>query len=268
MLRHMRMRCLRSFALAVVVLASGCGDIEAQVADAPPQPRGGPSCGETSFEVPPDSAIECAEYLRFGDRVYTASRKTEPVPIAGERLGVVTCTRSSSRTPVNHLIQDGEAAYLEVGTEFHAIAGRSSDDAITALFNGKQVVFTRDATMTAQLAEAQRPAAAGLDVPTGNASTEVCKATSIVDLPNTDCKQLDADSAGRLAEALDGAAPFGVGEPCGRGEGRVYKIVLGGSGAARELVVNTPCGPLTEGARRYRVTDELTRILIREHDEA
>lgn len=269
MLRQMRMRCLRGFALAaVVVLASGCGDTDAPSADGPAQPQGGPSCGDTAVDAPPDMAIEWAEYLRFGDRVYAASRKAEPAPVLGERLGAVTCTRSSSRTPVNHLIQDGEAAYLEVGTEFHAIAGRSPDEAITAVFNGEQLVFTLDRTMTAQLADAQRPASDVLDVPTDASSAEVCKAPSIVDLPNTDCKQLGADAAGRLAAALDGTPPFGVGEPCGKGDGRVYKIALGRQRVSREFIVYTPCGPLTEGARRFRVTDELSRVLIREHEDA
>lgn len=253
---------------AVVLLASGCGDTTAQVGQESSQPRCGPSCEETSLDAPPDGAISWAEYLRFGDRVYSAAHTGQPAPVVGERLGAVTCTRSNSRTPVNHLIRDGEAAYLKVGTEFHAIAGRSPDEAITAVFDGKQLVFTPDPMLTAQLIEAQRPASDVLDVPTDAAPAEVCKATTTVDLPNTNCKQLDTAAAGRLAAALDGAAPFGVGEPCSKGEGKVYKIGLGPPADSREFIVNTPCGPITEGERRYRVTDDLSRVLMREHEDA
>jgi hypothetical protein len=260
---------LRKVALAAVaLLASGCGDTPDEVGQEFAQPWGGPSCEETSLDAPPDGTISWAEYLRFGDRVYSAARSGQSVPVVGERLGAVTCTRSNSRTPINHLIRDGEAAYLTVGTEFHAIAGRKPDEAITAVFDGKQVVFTPDPMLTSQLIEAQRPASDVLEVPTDAAFVEACKATTIVDLPNTNCKQLDADAAGRLAAALDGAAPFGVGEPCGRGEGRVYKVALGPPADSREFIVNTPCGPLAEGDRRYRVTDDLSRVLIREHEAA
>lgn len=267
--RHMRMGCLSSVALAaVVLLSSGCGDTPDEAGQESSQPRGGPSCEETSLNAPPDGAISWAEYLRFGDRVYSAARTGQPAPVVGQGLGAVTCTRSNSRTPVNHLIRDGEAAYLKVGTEFHAIAGRSPDEAITAVFDGKQLVFTPDPMLTAQLIEAQRPASDVLDVPTDAAPAEVCKATTTVDLPNTNCKQLDTAAAGRLAAALDGAAPFGVGEPCSKGEGKVYKIGLGPPADSREFIVNTPCGPITEGERRYRVTDDLSRVLMREHEDA
>lgn len=43
--------------------------------------------------------------------------------------------------------------------------------------------------------------------------------------------------------------------------------MLGPPAASREFIVNTPCGPLTEGDRRYRVTDDLSRVLIREHED-
>jgi hypothetical protein len=170
---------------------------------------------------------------------------------------------------VDHLIRDGEAAYLEVGTEFHAIVGRNPETAIAVVFNDQRVIFAPDAMLTAQLVEAQRPSSDVLDVPGDAATAEVCKAETIVDLPDTNCKQLGGDGVSGLVAALDGAAPFGVGEPCGKGEGRVYKVVLHeATGRKREFVISTPCGPLTEGARRYRVSEDLSRALIREHDEA
>ena len=255
--------------LAGLVMTTACSETVAQVAQEPSPPRGGPSCEELSLDAPPDSAISWAHYLRFGDRVYTTTgRPADATLVPGERLGTVTCTRSGSHTPVHHLIRDGEAAYLETGTEFHAIAGRRADEAITAVFNGERLVFTPDPMLTNQLVEAQRPAGDVLDVQTDAAPVEVCKAQTTVDLPNTDCKQLDPEAAARLAGVLDGAAPYGVGEPCTKGDGRVYKIVIDGADAPRELIVNTPCGPLTEGARRYQVTDDLSRVVIREHEDA
>lgn len=270
MLRHMLMRVLRLAAmLALVVLAAACGDTVDQVAQEASPPRGGPSCEERAVDVPPDSAISWAHYLRFGDRVYTTTGEPADAALAvGERLGSVTCTRSGSRTPVQHLIRDGEAAYLEAGTEFHALAGRSPDDAITAVFGGERLVFTPDAMLTTQLAEAQRPSSDVLEVRSDGAPVEVCTAPTPVDLPNTECRRLAPDAAARLSGALDGAAPYGVGEPCERGDGRVYKIVIGEPDASRELVVTLPCGPLTEGTRRYQVADDLGRAVIHEHEAA
>ncbi len=272
MLRHMLMRSLRIAALvAGVVLTAGCGDQGSQIAQEPSPSTGGSSCEERSVDVPPDSAVSWANYLRFGDRVYTATvtgKRAEPALVPGERLGVVTCTRSDSRTPLNHLVRNGEAAYLETGTEFHSIVGRSTSEAITAVLNGERLVFTPDQVLTAQLAEAQRPASDVLDVQTEAALVELCKADTPVDPPHTNCKRLDAAAAARLAVALDGAASYGVGEPCRGTDAQVYKIVVGRSAASREFMVSTPCGPLTEGTRRYLVTDYLSRVLSHEHEEA
>ena len=267
MLRPMRMRSSAA-GLVCAVLLAGCGTgggADLSTTDA----RGGPSCEERALDAPPDSAIDWANYLRWEDRVYTAKRENDPAVVPDAQLGSVTCTRSGSRTPVNHVIAEHEAAYLEVGTPFHSIAGRSPEAALTAVLNGQRLVFAFDAMLTDQLLEAQRPASDVLRVDAADLSgATVCKAETSVDLPDQQCRDLTADAARRIAAALDGAPPYGAGPEC-LGDAPVYEVVLAHPSVKPvPIVIHTACGPVSVGKQRYRLSDEVASVVTREHDRA
>lgn len=117
---------------------------------------GGPSCDTTSLDSPPDAAALWENYLRWQDRVYTEvmdSGSNTPEPTFGEQLGTVACTRANSRTPLQHTIAEGEAAYLSTGTAFYAVAGRDPTRAVGATQGGKKVLFSYDPELTAELDE-------------------------------------------------------------------------------------------------------------------
>lgn len=277
MLRPMRVWSRAVIPLLALLLTAGCGqEIAEQLSTSERASAAaagaGPSCEERALDAPPDSAISWAHYLRWGDRVYTSSASpgtAEPV-VPSELLGEVSCKRSNSLTPVAHIIADGEAAYLEAGTPIYAIAGRSADDAVTAIFNGDRLVFTFDKQLTANLVEAQRPAGDVLRVPAGEVSgATICKSEHSVDLPDKQCRELDQSAAGRVAKALDGAVPFGAGTDCLDGDAPVYKITLGSNTKAMTpIVVWTGCGPVSVGDRRYRVHNEIVETVTSEHDAA
>lgn len=277
MLRHMLMKhsgCGFYF-LSLALFLSGCGQgtterasSQSSLAEVRP---GGPSCEERSLDAPPDSAISWANYLRHGDRVYSATFEGQPAKAVAPaaRLGKVTCKRSNSVTPVNHVLRDGEAAYVELGTPFHAVDGQSSEDAITAVFDDKQFVFTFDKQLTADLVEAQRPATDVLVLSASDAAgATVCKAETIVDLPDKQCRGLDAAAARRIVEVLNGAMPYGAGSDCLEGDGDIYKVTLEDATDAAPITLSTTCGPAVMGDRRYRLDDGVAEAVAQEHDAA
>jgi len=164
---------------------------------------------------------------------------------------------------------DGEAAYLDVGTPFHAVQGRDPREAVTAVFNGQRLVFTVDRQLTTALAEAQRPVSDVLRIREQEVlGAQVCKADTTVDVPNTECRQLEEGAARRVAGALDGSAPYGPIGICTE-DGPVYRVAFV-QPASRGLTVVVPsaCGPATVGDRRFRVDERDVRVVVEEHDGA
>lgn len=274
--RHDRHRATGAVALAVVALAAVAfvgpslagddrvSDLASGSTMATPTAtiRGGPSCDERSLDEPPDSSSDWSNYLRYGERVYTATLdEAGSEVLAGEQLGTVTCKRSGSRTPLDHVLTEGEAAFLTVGTPFYAIQGRSPDDALLAEFEQKRLIFTLDPRSTAALADALRPASDVLVLPAaGLTGARVCKATTIIDLPNENCRRLDRPATARIAAALDGAPPQGTAS-CFSDEG-VLRVGFEGPGARSvPIIVPLACGPIQVGTKTYRLTEVAANTL-------
>ena len=151
---HLRRRrrgraALLGVGAAVLVVAAA---FDAVSPDLPAGPvRGSASCDPDRAErVPPDGAVDWSGYLVWQGRSYRAEQAGPPVGL-GARLGEVSCTRGGSRTPLDHVPGDGEAAWLPAGTAVHLVEGRAQEAALAALLGGVPTAFELDPAGTAQL---------------------------------------------------------------------------------------------------------------------
>lgn len=100
------------------------------------------------------------------------------------------------------------------------------------------------------------------------AGATVCKADTIVELPDRQCLGIDGTVARRLVRALNGAVPYGAGADCLKGDADVYKVTLEDATDAGPITFPIDCGPAVVGDRRYRLPDGAAKAVAEEHEAA
>ena len=83
--------------------------------------------------------IDYINFVQFGGRQYEGTGERVPaipmpsgIPFPGPRIGTVRCTLSEILPGPDYRPQDGDAAYLPVGTVLHAVVGMPISSAIAA----------------------------------------------------------------------------------------------------------------------------------------
>lgn len=83
--------------------------------------------------------IDYVDFVQFGGRQYVGTGEHVPaipmpsgIPFPGPRIGTVQCTLSETLPGQDYRPQDGDAAYLPVGTVLHAVVGMPVSSAIAA----------------------------------------------------------------------------------------------------------------------------------------
>lgn len=87
-----------------------------------------------------EDELDWADFIHFGGRRYYLSGEDIDVQL-GEVVGRVRCRLIGSGTPSGYRSRDGDAAYLDVGTLLHRVAGRPLSDALGVRYGDQVEVY-------------------------------------------------------------------------------------------------------------------------------